>query len=102
MPIYEFECRKCGHVFDVMQSFSAPPPTTCAKGGCRGKVRKVLSPPAVIFKGSGFYCTDYAKGKNGKGSSKKAEEIGKVAESTTDTKSTADSKSATESKGADG
>ena len=65
MPIYEYECRKCGHRFDVMQSFSDPPPASCGNNGCRGKVRKVISPPAVIFKGSGFYVTDYGRGRNG-------------------------------------
>jgi putative FmdB family regulatory protein len=88
MPIYEYECCKCGHRFDVMQSFTAPPPTVCRRNGCRGRVRKVLSPPTIIFKGSGFYCTDYGKGKgkNGKGSSKKAEEIAKTVESTKEAK----------------
>ncbi len=90
MPIYEYECRKCGHHFDVMQSFSAPPIVACERDGCRGKVRKVLSPPTVIFKGSGFYCTDYKSGNNGKDRSKKAEDIGKMVESTKDGK---DSKS---------
>jgi len=64
MPIYEYECKKCGHRFDVMQSFSDPPVKTCQSNGCRGRVRKVISPPAVIFKGSGFHVNDY--GRNGK------------------------------------
>ena len=57
MPTYEYECLKCGTHFDVMQSFSDAPVTKCT--ACRGKVRKVFSPPAIIFKGSGFHCTDY-------------------------------------------
>ena len=61
MPIYEYECKKCGYHFDVLQSFSDPEVTTCQRNGCRGRVRKVLSPPTVIFKGSGFYTTDYAR-----------------------------------------
>ena len=57
MPTYEYECLKCGTHFDVMQSFADAPVTKCT--ACRGKVRKVFSPPAIIFKGSGFHCTDY-------------------------------------------
>ncbi|MBM3500667.1 MAG: hypothetical protein FJX74_18575 [Armatimonadetes bacterium] len=64
MPIYEYECKKCGHRFDVMQSFSDAPLKTCESSGCRGRVRKVISPPAIIFKGSGFHVNDY--GANGK------------------------------------
>jgi putative FmdB family regulatory protein len=88
MPIYEYECKKCGHRFDVMQSFSDPPIKTCGNNGCRGRVRKVLSPPAIIFKGSGFYVTDY--GRNGKrtattktDATEKAEKIKETVESTT-------------------
>lgn len=83
MPIYEYECKKCGHRFDVMQSFSDPPLQTCQNDGCRGRVRKVISPPTIIFKGSGFHVTDY--GRNGKGSSRpsdKGEKIKEVVEST--------------------
>lgn len=64
MPIYEYECNKCGHRFDVMQSFSDPPVKTCRNNGCRGRVRRVISPPVIVFKGSGFHVTDY--GRNGK------------------------------------
>ena len=90
MPIYEYECRKCGHRFDVMQSFSDPPRTTCDSNGCRGKVRKVISPPAVIFKGSGFYVTDYAKGKNGAAASKPKKETETPAPASTETAKTKD------------
>lgn len=72
MPIYEYECQKCGHHFDVLQSFSDPEVKTCRRNGCRGRVRKVLSPPTVIYKGSGFYTTDYArKGSSSSSSEKK-------------------------------
>jgi putative FmdB family regulatory protein len=57
MPTYEYECLKCGTHFDVMQSFSDAPVTKCTE--CRGKVRKVFTPPAIIFKGKGFHCNDY-------------------------------------------
>jgi putative FmdB family regulatory protein len=82
MPIYEYECRKCGHRFDVMQSYTDPAVTSCRRDGCRGKVRKVLSPPTVIFKGSGFYCTDYGRKGCQESCPKKAEEMAKTVEST--------------------
>ena len=60
MPTYEYECRKCGHRFDKFQSIMADPVKTCPK--CRGKVARVVSGGAgIIFKGSGFYQTDYKK-----------------------------------------
>ena len=56
MPIYEYKCKK-GHVFEVMQSFSDDPLTTCEV--CGAPVQKVFHPVSVHFKGSGFYNTDY-------------------------------------------
>jgi len=79
MPTYEYECVKCGHHFDVMQSFSDAPITRCTE--CRGKVRRVFSPPAIIFKGSGFHCTDYKKGNGSKPSSAKDFESASKSES---------------------
>ena len=58
MPIYEYSCTKCGHTFEEMQKFSDPPVTKCRK--CKGKVEKVLSPPGLLFKGTGWYVTDYS------------------------------------------
>ena len=58
MPTYEYECEKCEHRFEVFQSMKEPPRRRCPK--CRGKVRRLLSGGAgMIFKGSGFYATDY-------------------------------------------
>lgn len=58
MPTYEYECQKCGHEFEVFQSIVDKPLSRCPK--CRGKVRKLISQGAgIIFKGSGFYQTDY-------------------------------------------
>lgn len=65
MPLYEFECKKCHHRFEKIQSVSAPDPK-CPK--CKSKVERVLHAPAVQFKGSGWYVTDYAK-KAGSGKS---------------------------------
>ncbi|MFQ6131419.1 MAG: FmdB family zinc ribbon protein [Armatimonadota bacterium] len=64
MPIYEYECRKCGHRFEVMQSFNDKPIRRCEE--CRGRVDKLISPAAVIYKGSGFYTTDYARATDSK------------------------------------
>ncbi|HZQ91585.1 MAG TPA: zinc ribbon domain-containing protein [Terriglobales bacterium] len=58
MPIYEYKCKKCGHVFERIQKFSDPPSRKCPE--CGGAVEQVLSAPAVQFKGSGWYVTDYA------------------------------------------
>ena len=60
MPLYEFQCQDCGHRFEVIQKFSDPPPSTCLK--CGGAVEKLVSSPAIQFKGSGFYLTDYGRG----------------------------------------
>lgn len=58
MPIYEYECQSCAHRFEVMQKFSDRPLKKCER--CGGPVRKVLSAPGLVFKGSGWYVTDYA------------------------------------------
>ena len=63
MPLYEYKCGACGQVFEVKQSFSDAPLTTCES--CGGALRRVLHPVGVIFKGSGFYNTDYRKSGNG-------------------------------------
>jgi putative FmdB family regulatory protein len=58
MPTYEYECEKCGHRFEVFQSMTERPRRRCPK--CRGKVRRLLGGGAgIVFKGSGFYTTDY-------------------------------------------
>lgn len=59
MPLYEYKCKKCGHRFEKIQKFSDKPIKKCPE--CGGVVEQVLSAPAVQFKGSGWYVTDYAK-----------------------------------------
>ena len=59
MPIYEYQCKKCHHRFERIQKFSDPHVKKCPE--CGGAVELVLSAPAVQFKGSGWYVTDYAK-----------------------------------------
>jgi putative FmdB family regulatory protein len=63
MPLYEYECDACGHRFEKIQKFSDPLEDTCPK--CSGHVHKLMSSPAIQFKGSGFYITDYPKGDKG-------------------------------------
>ena len=60
MPTYVYECERCGHRFEVLQQITDPPRSRCPE--CRGKVRKVItSGGGLIFKGSGFYITDYKR-----------------------------------------
>jgi putative FmdB family regulatory protein len=59
MPLYEYECRKCKHRFEKIKKFSDPPEKKCPE--CGGPVEQVLSAPAVQFKGTGWYVTDYAR-----------------------------------------
>ena len=63
MPLYEYECDACGHRFEKIQKFSDPIEDTCPT--CGGHVHKLFSSPAIQFKGSGFYITDYPKGDKG-------------------------------------
>jgi len=78
MPLYEYKCRSCGVVFEVIQKFSDEPVRT--HENCGGDVARLISPSAFHFKGSGWYVTDYAKGKssqsdkNGKGTGDKGAE----------------------------
>ena len=76
MPLYEYECEACGKRFEIIQKFSDPPPGTCRTCGA-GPVRRLLSSPAIQFKGTGWYITDYSrKGKPAEGSSDKPAEGG--------------------------
>ena len=59
MPIYEYECRKCGAHTEAFQKLNDKPLTKCRK--CGGKLERKISAPAIQFKGSGWYVTDYAK-----------------------------------------
>jgi len=57
MPLYEYQCKKCGHRFERIQSYSAEDVKECPV--CQGEVERLISAPAIRFKGSGFYSTDY-------------------------------------------
>jgi putative FmdB family regulatory protein len=67
MPLYEYECKKCGHRFEKIQKFSDKMVKKCPE--CGGVVEQMISAPAVQFKGSGWYVTDYAKKSSSPGSS---------------------------------
>lgn len=90
MPLYEYECAACGRAFEKIQKFSDPPVQECPSCG-KGPVHKLLSAPAIQFKGTGWYITDYAgkkpdstpSSKADKGSETKAET---KAETKTETK----------------
>ena len=79
MPIYEYECTKCGQQTEVWQKFSDPPVTKCDM--CRGKMKKLISHNTFHLKGSGWYVTDYATKDNppkGKNEEKPKTEAGKT------------------------
>ncbi|HEV7474210.1 MAG TPA: FmdB family zinc ribbon protein [Pyrinomonadaceae bacterium] len=98
MPIYEYECRKCKARSELLQRLNDKPPTKCSK--CGGRLEKITSAPAIQFKGSGWYVTDYG-GKNGKKEKKdsdknekgeKGESAGTTSSEKSDTKETSPSK----------
>jgi len=86
MPLYEYQCKKCGHRFERIQRFSDPLVKKCPE--CGGKVEQVISAPAVQFKGSGWYVTDYAK----KPAAAASSDSGTKAESAMDSKDSKDTK----------
>lgn len=100
MPLYEYQCDACAHRFEVIQKFSDALIAVCPK--CGGPVQKLLSSPAIQFKGSGFYLTDYGRGTGSKseGGDAKATKADSGGKSGSDTKAESKSDSAkTESKG---
>lgn len=98
MPLYEYQCETCSHRFERIQKFSDPPADACPK--CGGAVRKLISSPAIQFKGSGFYITDYGKSGAGSGESQsqKADKEGAAGEKKSDSKSEAKSEAKSETK----
>jgi putative FmdB family regulatory protein len=87
MPLYEYQCDECEHRFEVIQKFSDDLVSICPK--CEGRVRKLVSSPAIQFKGTGWYVTDYARKPSGEESEDKpkTEKKDKAAASTSKTKS---------------
>jgi putative FmdB family regulatory protein len=103
MPLYEYQCEACSHRFEVIQKYSDAPVDACPR--CAGAVRKLLSSPAIQFKGSGWYITDYARaGKSDSsdtgstsGSKSEKSEKSETAPAGSDSKSTATSETKSES-----
>ncbi|HXF30650.1 MAG TPA: FmdB family zinc ribbon protein [Solirubrobacterales bacterium] len=95
MPIYEYKCDN-GHVFDVLQKMSEEPLTECVE--CGAPAHRVLTAPAVHFKGSGFYNTDYGKRKGGGGSNGGGDSSGSGSSESSSTSSDSSSGSGSDSK----
>jgi len=92
MPLYEFRCESCGHEVEIIMAFSDPLPTACE--ACGGSLKKLLSAPAVQFKGPGFYLTDYGRSGSAADAGRKA-----AASESAEAKASGETKGAGESKG---
>ncbi len=91
MPLYEYECDACAHRFEVIQQYKDAPIDICPK--CGATVKKLFSSPAIQFKGSGFYITDYAR----KGGESAMTKSGEAKSESTASESKSDSKGETKS-----
>jgi putative FmdB family regulatory protein len=99
MPNYEYLCKDCGHRFEQIRKFSDKQLRKCPE--CGGVIEQVISAPAVQFKGSGWYVTDYAKKGSSSGSSSSASsDSDSSAKETKDSKESKDAKDAKETKDA--
>ena len=88
MPLYEYLCTLCNERSEILQKISDPPYTHCPK--CGGEMKKLLSAPAIQFKGSGFYKTDYAaKSSSSKSETKSDATTSNTSETKSETKSEA-------------
>jgi putative FmdB family regulatory protein len=67
MPLYDYQCTKCGHVIEVRHGFAEQHTGACPS--CGGEMKRVINPAPIIFKGSGFYVTDSRKSTESKGNS---------------------------------
>jgi putative FmdB family regulatory protein len=101
MPTYEYVCEKCGHQFEKVQPISAKALTSCPEDLCgmarwgKGKIRRAISGGAgLLFKGSGFYITDYRSDKYKEAAKKEAAPTSESAKSSGETKSSSPGKSA--------
>lgn len=80
MPTYDYKCEKCGAIVELSHGFDEKPRRTCPESDCDGRLRRVFSPPTIIFKGSGWHVTDYGRGngrsgRNGKSSPDVSEKV---------------------------
>ena len=93
MPLYEYQCEACGKRFELIRKFSDPPLETCQLCG-KGPVQRLLSSPAIQFKGTGWYITDYSqKGKSSATDSSSSKSESKASESKGDDKKSETKKS---------
>lgn len=98
MPTYEYQCKSCHHRFEIWQKMTDEPLTTCPE--CSGSIRRVVFPAGVVFKGSGFYKTDYSNGSHavGENGSKPKTEEGAKESATASGESKANESTSSESK----
>ncbi|HWR36602.1 MAG TPA: zinc ribbon domain-containing protein [Clostridia bacterium] len=101
MPLYEYQCKSCQHRFEKIQKFSDPLVTKCPECG-KEQVEQMISAPAVQFKGSGWYVTDYAKKNSSQGSSGSNGSKIEANASSSDSKSAAKPESKSEAKTSSG
>jgi len=99
LPLYEYRCKQCGHTFEKIQSFSAPDEKECPV--CHGEVERLISAPAIQFKGAGWYVNDYAA-KSSKPAASSPDSGAKADKAASDSagKSSSDSNSSGSSSGA--
>jgi len=99
MPRYDYRCNACGHQYEKRESFSAPSVQECPV--CQGEARRLLTPPAIVFKGSGWYITDSRKSSAGTDRSEPAASGGDTAKSGETSSSGAETTSTTAAAAAD-
>ena len=85
MPRYDYECKTCGHHFELRQSFASEPVANCPV--CSNGARRLIHSVPIVFKGSGFYVNDYGKGKSPTSSSAESKESSADSDSGSDSKS---------------
>ena len=95
MPLYEYECKKCGKHFEKIEKFQGPYLKKCPS--CGGGVERLMSPPAIQFKGSGWYVTDYARSGTGGAEKTDGGSAAEKAEKKSETKSESKAESKTSS-----
>ena len=93
MPRYDYECNTCHHVFELKQSFSSEPVATCPE--CQNGARRLFHSVPIVFKGSGWYVTDYGKRSTTMSSDSDSKEKSEKKKSKSDSSSKAESKSET-------
>ena len=96
MPLYEYQCDACAHRFEVIQQYKDAPIDVCPK--CGSTVKKLLSSPAIQFRGSGFYITDYARKGSESATTKSGEAKSESTASTSESKSDSKTETKSESK----